>query len=64
MFNIVNDMKEKRSEFIAFRTTLSMRDFLDKLGEEHARPISDIINLLLQYFKDNPPKQLPIRDKK
>ncbi len=60
MFNIVNDMKEKRSEFIAFRTTSSMRDFLDRLGEEHARPISDVINLLLQYFKDNPPKQLPI----
>ena len=46
MFNIVNDMKEKRSEFIAFRTTQSMRDFLDKLGEEHARPVSDVINLL------------------
>ncbi|MFC1527535.1 hypothetical protein ACFL5D_02165 [Candidatus Neomarinimicrobiota bacterium] len=53
-------MKEKRSEFIAFRTTQSMRDFLDKLGEKHARPVSDVINLLLQYFKDNPPKQLPI----
>lgn len=64
MFNIVNDMKEKRSEFIAFRTTPSMRDFLDKLGEEHARPVSDVINLLLQYFKDNPPKQLPIPKKK
>ena len=64
MFNIVNDMKEKRSEFIAFRTTPSMRDFLDKLSEEHARPVSDVINLLLQHFKDNPPKQLPIREKK
>ena len=63
MFNIVNDMKEKRSEFIAFRTTSSMKDFLDKLGEEHARPVSDVINLLLEYFKNEPPKQLPIRKK-
>ena len=57
-------MKEKRSELIAFRTTESMRKFLDSMGEEHARPISDVINLLLEYFKDNPPKRLPIRKKK
>lgn len=57
-------MKEKRSELLAFRTTESMRKFLDNMGEEHARPVSDVINLLLQYFKDNPPKQLPIPKKK
>ena len=56
-------MKEKRSELIAFRTTSSMKDFLDKLGEEQARPVSDVINLLLEYFKNEPPKQLPIRKK-
>lgn len=64
MFNIVNGMKEKRSEFIAFRTTDSMRKFLDRMSEEHARPVSDVINLLLEHFKDNPPKQLPIPKKK
>ena len=57
-------MKEKRSELLAFRTTESMRKFLDTMSEEHARPVSDVINLLLEYFKDNPPKHLPIRDKK
>ncbi len=57
-------MKEKRSELIAFRTTESMRKFLDDMGEEHARPVSDVINLLLEYFKDEPPKQLPIPKKK
>ena len=64
MFNIVNDMKEKRSEFVAFRTNPSMKEFLEKLGEEHARPVSDVINLLLEYFKDEPPKQLPLPKKK
>lgn len=56
-------MKEKRSELFAFRTTDSMRKFLDRMSEEHARPISDVINLLLEYFKDNPPNQLPIKKK-
>ncbi|MFC1785715.1 hypothetical protein ACFL0J_08860 [Candidatus Neomarinimicrobiota bacterium] len=57
-------MKEKRSELLAFRTTESMRKFLDTISEEHARPVSDVINLMLEYFKDNPPKQLPIPKKK
>ena len=57
-------MKEKRSELLAFRTTDSMRKFLDRMSEEHARPVSDVINLLLEYFKNNPPKQLPIKDNK
>ena len=57
-------MKEKRSELLAFRTTESMRKFLDEISEEHARPVSDVINLMLEYFKDNPPKQLPIPKKK
>ena len=56
-------MKEKRSELLAFRTTESMRKFLDSMGEEHARPVSDVINLLLEYFKDDPPKRLPIKKK-
>ena len=56
-------MKEKRSELLAFRTTESMRKFLDEISEEHARPISDVINLMLEYFKDNPPEQLPIKKK-
>lgn len=57
-------MKEKRSELLAFRTTDSMRKFLDRMSEEHARPVSDVINLLLEYFKEDPPKQLPIPKKK
>ena len=57
-------MKEKRSELLAFRTTESMRKFLDDMSEEHARPVSDVINLLLEYFRANPPKRLPIRKKK
>lgn len=57
-------MKEKRSELLAFRTTDSMRKFLESMSEEHARSVSDVINLFLQYFKDNPPKQLPIPKKK
>ena len=56
-------MKEKRSELLAFRTTESMRNFLDDMSEEHARPVSDVINLLLEFFKREPPKQLPIRKK-
>ena len=57
-------MKEKRSELLAFRTTESMKKFLDDLSEEHARPVSDVINLLLQFFKENPPERLPVPKKK
>lgn len=56
-------MKEKRSEMMAFRTTESTRTFLEKMSTEHSRPVSDVINLLLEYFKQNPPKQLPIKKK-
>ena len=56
-------MKQKKSEFISFRTTEDVKNLLDKLSEEHDRPLSDIIHQLLKSFIDNPPKQLPIRKK-
>ena len=64
MFNIVNDMKQKKSEFIAFRTTEEINTFLDELSEEHDRPLSDVIHQLLKSFINDPPKQLPVPKKK
>ncbi len=60
MFNIVKGMKQKRTKFIGIRTTEEMHKFLEGMSEKHARPVSDVINLLLEYFKKNPPKHLPI----
>jgi|TARA_Y100000294_G_scaffold162947_1_gene168375 predicted DNA-binding protein len=63
MFNIVNDMKQKKSEFIAFRTTEEIKNMLEELSEKHDRPLSDVIHQLLKSFIKNPPKTLPIHDK-
>jgi len=64
LFNIVNVMREKKSEFIAFRTTEEIKTFLDELSEEHDRPLSDVIHQLLKSFINDPPKQLPVPKKK
>ena len=56
-------MKQKRTKFIGIRTTEEMHKFLEGMSEKHARPVSDVINLLLEYFKKNPPKHLPIPNK-
>jgi hypothetical protein len=57
-------MKQKKSEFISFRTTEDVKDLLKKLSETHDRPLSDVIHQLLKSFINKPPKQLPIPDKK
>jgi len=57
-------VKQKKSEFISFRTTEDVKNMLDELGEINDRPLSDVIHQLLRYFVKNPPKQLPIPDKK
>ena len=64
MFNIFNDMKQKKSEFIAFRTTEEIKTFLEELSEKHDRPLSDVIHQLLKSFINDPPKQLPVPKKK
>ena len=57
-------MKQKKSEFISFRTTEEIKTLLEKLSVKHDRPLSDIIHQLLKSFVKNPPKQLPVPDKK
>ncbi len=56
-------MRQSKSEFISFRTTEDVKKLLDKLSEEHDRPLSDVIHQLLKSFIDDPPKQLPIPKK-
>lgn len=57
-------MNEVKSVSFNFRMTEEIKTFLDKLAKENDRSVSYIINDLLEYFKDNPPKQLPIPKKK
>jgi len=57
-------MREKKSEFIAFRTTEDIKNLLDELSEKHDRPLSDVIHQLLKSFINDPPKQLPVPKKK
>ena len=57
-------MRQSKSEFISFRTTEDVKRLLDKLSEEHDRPLSDVIHQLLKSFIDDPPKQIPIPKKK
>ena len=57
-------MREKKSEFIAFRTTEEIKTFLEELSEKHDRPLSDVIHQLLKSFINDPPKQLPVPKKK
>ena len=57
-------MKQKKTEFISFRTTEEIKTLLEELSEKHDRPLSDVIHQLLKSFVNNPPKQLPVPDKK
>lgn len=57
-------MQQKKSKFISFRTTEDVKSLLERLSEEHDRPLSDVIHQLLKSFIDDPPKQLPIQKKK
>ena len=57
-------MKQKKSEFISFRTTDDVKDLLEKLSETHDRPLSDVIHQLLKSFINDAPQQLPILKKK
>jgi predicted transcriptional regulator len=57
-------MKQKKSEFIAFRATEELKKFLEGLSEKHDRPLSDVIHQLLKSFVKHPPKQLPVPHKK
>ena len=57
-------MKQKKTEFISFRTTEEIKTLLEELSEKHDRPLSDVIHQLLKSFVNNPPKRLPVPDKK
>ena len=57
-------MKQKKIEFISFRTTEEIKTMLEELSEKHDRPLSDVIHQLLKSFINNPPKLLPVPDKK
>ena len=57
-------MKQKKTEFISFRTTEEIKTMLEELSEKHDRPLSDVIHQLLKSFINNPPKLLPVPDKK
>ncbi len=64
LFNIVIYMEQKKSEFIAFRTTEEVKNLLENLSKIHERPLSDVIHQLLKSFIDDLPQQLPISRKK
>ena len=57
-------MKQKKTEFISFRTTEEIKTLLVELSEKHDRPLSDVIHQLLKSFINDPPKQLPVPTKK
>ena len=57
-------MKQKKTEFISFRTTEEIKTMLEELSEKHDRPLSDVIHQLLKSFINNPPKLLPVPNKK
>jgi len=53
-------MKQKKTEFISFRTTEEIKTLLEELSEKHDRPLSDVIHQLLKSFINSPPEKLPI----
>ncbi len=57
-------MKEKKSEILVIRITESTKKFLEETSKEHDRSVSNVVDLFIKHFKDNPPKQLPIPRKK
>ena len=57
-------MKDTKTESITFRTTKEIKSFLERISKKNDRSYSYIINDLLGYFVDNPPKSVPFRKKK
>lgn len=57
-------MKDVKSVSFNFRTTEEIKSFLDILSKKYDRSNGYIINDLLGYFVDNPPKSIPVRKKK
>ena len=57
-------MIDTKTESITFRTTKEIKSFLERISKKHDRSYSYIINDLLGYFVDNPPKSIPFRKKK
>ena len=57
----MNDIKPVS---INFRTTEEIKSFLDKISKKYDRSMGYVINDLLQYFVENPPKSIPTDKKK
>ena len=57
-------MNDTKSVSFNFRTTEEIKTFLDKLSKKYDRSVSYVINDLLQYFIENPPKSIPTDKKK
>lgn len=51
--------KDIKSVPLNFRTSEEIKTFLDTLSKKYDRSVSYIINDLLQYFVENPPKSIP-----
>lgn len=57
-------MNDVKPVSINFRTTEEIKSFLDKISKKYDRSMGYVINDLLGYFVDNPPKSVPFRKKK
>lgn len=57
-------MNDVKSVSINFRTTEEIKSFLDKISKKYDRSMGYVINDLLQYFVENPPKSIPTDKKK
>ena len=64
MYYIVCMSKDKKSIPLNFRTTEEIKAFLDIMSIGYDRSISYVINDLLKYFVENPPKSIPMPKKK
>ncbi len=52
-------MNDVKKELLNFRTTNEVKEFLEELAKKYDRSMSYIINDLLKYFIENPPKSIP-----
>ncbi len=57
-------MNDTKKDSITFRTNKEIKSFLIRMSKKYDRSYSYIINDLLGYFVDNPPKSIPKRKKK
>lgn len=53
-------MKAVKSESLNLRTTKQVKDFLEEQSKTYDRTISYIVNDLIEYFINNPPKSIPV----